>query len=192
MGMGAMTLRLVVAIGLFFSVITAGFAWYSARALWSSPATPAPSTVANAKDNQFVRLVDAVLDCKNAREKERYTLVRATDTAGEHAFVAQLAGKDSCARAAERPLEGAFIGRFSRKFLASRQDFALRPGEDVAVFSQFEAPKYLKKALGWRLTWFGLSLLVTILAMNALGAARPADAPVPRRVTKSGRVPARD
>ena len=32
-----------------------------------------------------------------------------------------------------KPLDGAFIGRFSRMFLAVRQNFALPPGEDVAV-----------------------------------------------------------
>jgi len=78
-------------------------------------------------------------------------------------------------------------------FLAVRQDFALPPGEDVAVFSQFEAPAYLRRALGWRLTWFGLSLLVTVLAMSALWASEPQPrSSVQRRPTKSGRVPARD
>lgn len=198
MGMGTMTLRLVVAVGLFFCVITAGFTWYSARALWLSPPAPRHTTVADAPEQRWVVLDDAVLDCATERVTRRaglhtaYTLVRASDRAGTHGFVAQLAGADACARAATRPLDGAFIGRFSRTFLATRQEFDLPPGEDVAVFSQFEAPRYLRRALGWRLTWFGLSLLVTVLAVHAVWSAEPKASAVPRRPTKSGRVPARD
>jgi hypothetical protein len=198
MGIGTMTLRLVVAVGLFFCVITAGFAWYSGRALWLSPSSPKRTTVADAPDRRWVVLEDAVLDCATERVTQRsglhaaYTLVRASDRSGGRTFVAQLAGADSCEAAAEKPLDGAFIGRFSRMFLAVRQDFALPPGEDVTVFSQFEAPRFLRRALGWRLTWFGLSLLVTVLAMSALWAAEPQPRPLQRRMTKSGRVPARD
>ncbi len=196
--MGTMTLRLVVAVGLFFCVITAGFTWYSGRALWNAPASPRKTNVADAPDNRWVVLEDAVLDCSTERSRPRnglhsaYTLVRATDRAGAHAYVAQLAGESSCSAAARKPLDGAFIGRFSRMFLAVRQNFALPPGEDMAVFSQFEAPRYLKRALGWRLTWFGLSLLVTVLAVSALWAAEPQQRAVQPRATKSGRVPARD
>jgi hypothetical protein len=192
MGMGTMTLRLVVAVGLFFCVITAGFTWYSGRALWLAPSAPARTTVAAAPQNRWIVLEDAVLDCSRQKVYARYTLVRASDRSGAHPFVAQLAGTDACAGSRERPLDGAFIGRFSRMFLAVRQDFALPPGEDVVVFSQFEAPPYLRRALGWRLTWFGLSLLVTLLAMSALWSAEPQQRPVRRRPTKSGRVPARD
>lgn len=193
MGMGSMTLRLVVAVGLFFCVITAGFAWYSGRALWLSPAAPEHTTVAAAPANRWVVLDDAVLDCSSEKVRPRYSLVRANDRSGLHPFVAQLSGRNPCAQASAKPLDGAFIGRFSRMFLAVRQDFALPPGEDVAVFSQFESPAYLKRALGWRLTWFGLSLLVTVLAMSALWASEPQPrSSVQRRLTKSGRVAARD
>ncbi len=193
MGMGTMTLRLVVAVGLFFCVITAGFAWYSGRALWLSPSAPERTTVAAAPANRWVHLEDAVLDCSSEKVRPRYPLVRANDRAGLHPFVAQLSGRIPCAEASAGPLEGAFIGRFSRMFLAVRQDFSLPPGEDVAVFSQFEAPPYLRRALLWRLTWFGLSLLVTVLAVSALWASEPQPrSSVRQRLPKSGRVPARD
>ncbi len=193
MGMGTMTLRLLVAVGIFFSVITAGFAWYSARALWLSPSAPQHATVADAPANRWVVLDDAVLDCRSEKVRPRYTLVRASDRSGAHPFVAQLSGRNTCAEASAHPLDGAFIGRFSRMFLAVRQDFSLPPGEDVAVFSQFEAPPYLRRALLWRLTWFGLSLLVTVLAVSALWASEPQPrSSVRQRLPKSGRVPARD
>jgi hypothetical protein len=90
------------------------------------------------------------------------------DRAGQHPFVAQLTGRDSCARESQKPLEGAFIGSFSRDFLRERQRLDLPPGDDLRVFSQSQAPRYLRRSLGWRITWFGLSVLLTALAVRAL------------------------
>ena len=190
MGINRLLLRLLVALGIFVCILTGWFATRAARTLMDSPASPSPSTVAAAPDNRWVVLEDAVLDCSTRQVRQRATLVLANDHTGGHPFVAQLVGTRACEGSGGRPMDGAFIGPFTRVFLRERQDFDLPPGDDLRVFSQYQAPRFLRRALAWRLTWFGMSLLLTVLAMWALWSSdEQATAPSP--VTKSGRAPGR-
>ncbi len=191
MGLNRLVLQLLVALGISVCILTGWVAVRAARALRDSPEAPLPSTVAAAPDNRWVVLQDAVLDCSTRQIRQRATLVLANDPTGAHPFVAQLAGTRACQGANPRPIDGAFIGLFTRVFLRERQNFELPPGADLRVFSQYRAPRFLRRALGWRVTWFAMSLLLTTLAIWALwtaDAARPASGVV----TKSGRAPSRD
>ena len=186
--MGRMGLRLLVALGVFICILTGSFTAHAARALLRSPDEPVATTVADAPENRWVMLEDAVLDCSHKRVQQRTMLVLANDRSGSHPFVAHVSGVD-CEAASRRPLDGAFIGPFTRVFLRARQNLDLPPGPDLQVFSQFQSPRYLKRALGWRVTWFGLSLLLTALAVWALIAPAPAPSALQE---KSGRGDGRD
>jgi len=186
MGINRLVLRLLAALGMSVCILTGWFAARAARALFDSPEAPISTTVAAAPDNRWVVLQDAVLDCSTRQIRERATLVLANDRSGAHPFVAQLAGTRACDGAAARSIDGAFIGTFTRVFLRERQNFDLPPGDELRVFSQYRAPRFLRRALAWRVTWFGMSLLLTTLAIWALWTS---DAPP--GVTKSGRAPGR-
>ncbi len=190
MGINGLVLRLLVALGLFVCILTGWYAARAARALMDSPARPISTTVAAAPDNQWVVLEDAVLDCATRQVRQRGTLVLANDRSGAHPFVAQLVGTKACESPAAKAIDGAFIGPFTRVFLRERQNFDLPPGDDLRVFSQYQAPRFLRRALGWRLTWFGMSLLLTVLAIWALWTSEASRA-APAPMTKSGRVPGR-
>jgi hypothetical protein len=166
--MGRMGLRLLVAIGACLCIFTGWFAAHAALALLRTPSRPLRTTVAAAPDRRWVVLTDAVLDCATQQVRQRTALVLADDTSGAHPFVAQLARRDACARSAE--LDGAFVGRFSRDFLRERQHLPIDPGPDLRVFSQSQAPRWLRRSLAWRLSWFALSILVTALGVRALWA----------------------
>lgn len=178
MGFNRLVLRLLVALGIFVCILTGWYAARAARALIDSPRSPASSTVADAPDNRWIVLEDAVLDCSTRQIRQRATLVLANDRSGTHPFVAQLFGTKACDHPAAHPIDGAFIGPFTRVFLRERQDFDLPPGGDLRVFSQYQAPRFLKRALEWRLIWFGMSLLLTVLAIWALWTS---EAPAPAR-----------
>ncbi len=186
MGINRLVLRLLAALGMSVCILTGWFAARAARALFDSPEAPISTTVAAAPDNRWVVLQDAVLDCSTRQIRERATMVLANDRSGARPFVAQLAGTRACDGAAARPIDGAFIGTFTRVFLRERQNFDLPPGDELRVFSQYRAPRFLRRALAWRVTWFGMSLLLTTLAIWALWTS---DAPP--GVTKSGRAPGR-
>ena len=191
MGINRLVLQLLVALGLFVCILTGWFAAQAARTLLDSAKAPITTTVAAAPDNRWVILQDAVLDCSTRQIRQRNTLVLANDHGGAHPFVAQLAGTRACEPGARpRPIDGAFIGFFTRVFLRERQSFDLPPGGDLRVFSQHQAPRFLRRALGWRLTWFAMSLLLTTLAIWAVWTS---DAPQPATfpTTKSGRAPGR-
>jgi hypothetical protein len=190
MGINRLVLRLLVALGLFVCILTGWFAAHAARALVDSPESPLQTTVAAAPDNRWVILQDAVLDCSTRQVRQRATLVLANDRTGTHPFVAQLVGTKACEGAGSRTIDGAFIGPFTRVFLRERQNFDLPPGGDLRVFSQYQAPRFLRRALAWRLTWFGMSLLLTTLAIWAVWTP---DAPSSARIpaTKSGRAQGR-
>jgi DNA gyrase/topoisomerase IV subunit B len=180
-----MGLRLLVALGLFLCILTGWFTAHSTLALLRAPAAPLRTTVADAPDQRWVELEDAALDCSTQQVRQRTVLVVGGDRAGGHPFVAQLAGRDGCAQAGLRPLDGAFIGSFSRDFLRQRQSLRLPPGEDLRVFSQSQAPRFLRRSLGWRIAWFALSLLLTGLAARALWTGQPVLESSPAK--KSGR-----
>ena len=167
-GMGRMGLRLLVALGLFLCILTGWFTAHSTLALLRAPSAPLRTTVAAAPDQRWVELLDAALDCSTQQVRQRTVLVVGDDRSGQHPFVAQLAARDSCALENQRPLEGAFIGSFSRDFLRERQRLDLPPGEDLRVFSQSQSPRYLRRSLGWRIAWFVLSVLLTTLAVRAV------------------------
>lgn len=189
MGVGRMGLRLLVALGIFMCILTGWFAVHAARTLYDAPSTPLPTTVAEAPDGRWVTLQDAVLDCSTQQNRQRATLVLANDRTGTHPFVAHLAGGRACDAASARPIDGVFVGLFSRVFLRERQSFDLPPGGDLRVFSQLQAPRFLRRALGWRLAWFGLSLLLTTLAVWAVWTSDGSR--VAPLSPKSGRVPGR-
>ncbi len=186
MGINRLLLQLLVALGLFVCILTGWYATRAARALMDSPARPLETTVAAAPDSRWVILQDAVLDCSTRQIRNRATLVLANDGTGTHPFVAQLVGPRACEAGARTPIDGAFIGPYTRVFLRERQNFDLPPGGDLRVFSQYQAPRFLRRALAWRLTWFGMSLLLTVLALWALWNAEPTRR-VPSTATKSGR-----
>ncbi len=189
MGINRLVLQLLVALGLFVCILTGWFAAHAAQTLVDAPRAPLSTTVAAAPDNRWVVLQDAVLDCSTQQIRQRATLVLANDPSGAHPFVAQLVGTKSCAGASGHPIDGAFIGPFTRVFLRERQQLELPPGGDLRVFSQYQAPRFLRRALVWRLTWFGMSLLLTTLAIWAVWTSDSSRAaPV---VTKSGRAPGR-
>jgi hypothetical protein len=171
-GVGGMGLRLVVALGLFSCILTGWFAGHSTLALLRAPDAPLQTAVADAPDQRWVELADARLDCTTQQVRERTSLVLGDDLAGQHPFVAQLSDRDGCLKASRRPLDGAFVGSFSRDFLRERQGLPLPPGDALRVFSQSQSPRLLRRALGWRFTWFGLSVLLTILAVRALGSSQ--------------------
>ncbi len=168
LGMGRMGLRLLVALGLVLCILTGWKAALGTLVLLRSPDAPLLTTVAGAPEHRWVVLTDAVLDCSTQQVRERTALVLADDASGEHLFVAQLASPDGCAPA--RRLDGVFVGRFSREFLRERQKLDLPPGPALRVFSQSQAPRFLRRALGWWITWFGLSVLLTVLGVRALWA----------------------
>jgi hypothetical protein len=184
-GLGSMGLRLLVALGLASCILTGWSAARSTLALLRAPALPLRTSVAEAPDQQWVELVDARLDCRTQRLRLRSALVLGDDLTGQHPFVAQLGERDGCAEASGRPLDGAFVGAFSRDFLRERQGMPLPPGDPLRVFSQSQSPRHLRRVLGWRLTWFGLSALLTILAVRTLWI--PAPAPARAGAEKSGR-----
>jgi hypothetical protein len=190
MGINRLVLRLLVALGIFVCILTGWFAAHAARALIESPKSPVSTTVAAAPDNRWVVLQDAVLDCTTRQIRQRATLVLANDRTGTHPFVAQLVGTKACEGPSSRPIDGAFIGPFTRVFLRERQNFDLPPGGDLRVFSQYQAPRFLRRALAWRLTWFGMSLLLTTLAIWAVWTPEPSG-PARLAMTKSGRAPGR-
>jgi hypothetical protein len=189
MGINRLMLRLLVALGIFVCILNGWSAVYAARALLRAPEKPVPSTVAAAPDFQWVTLEDAVLDCSTHEVRQRATLVLANDRSGAHPFLAELAGTKACDHPSSGPIDGAFIGPVTRVY-RERQIFPFLPGGDLRVFSQNQAPRYLKRALARRLTWFAMSLLLTTLAIWAVWTS---DAPRPARptVTKSGRAPGR-
>jgi hypothetical protein len=186
MGINRLVLQLLVALGLFVCILTGWYATRTARALMDSPDHPTSTTVAAAPDNRWVILQDAVLDCSTRQTRNRATLVLANDDTGAHPFVAQLVGTRACDAGTKRTIDGAFIGPFTRVFLRERQNFDLPPGGDLRVFSQYQAPRFLRRALGWRLTWFGMSLLLTVLAIWALWTSE-SSVLAPSSTTKSGR-----
>ncbi len=190
MGFNRLVLRLLVALGISVCILTGWFAARAARALLDSPDAPLTTTVAAAPDDRWVVLQDAVLDCSTRQTRQRATLVLANDGTGAHPFVAQLVGTKACEGARTRSIDGAFIGPFTRVFLRERQNFDLPPGDDLRVFSQYRAPRFLRRALAWRVAWFGMSLLLTTLAIWALWTA-DALRPAASGVTKSGRAPGR-
>lgn len=190
MGINGLVLRLLVALGISVCILTGWFAAHAARALLDAPETAEATTVAAAPDHRWVILEDAVLDCSTRQIRQRATLVLANDRAGTHPFVAQLVGTRACENAGRAPIDGAFIGPFTRVFLRERQNFALPPGGDLRVFSQYQAPRFLRRALAWRLTWFGMSLLLTTLAIWAVWSSETTRAARPS-MTKSGRAPGR-
>lgn len=190
MGINQLVLRLLVALGIFVCILTGWFAAHAAGALVDSPDRPITTTVAAAPDNRWTILEDAVLDCSTRQVRQRATLVLANDRSGAHPFVAQLVGTRACDGAGSRLIEGAFIGPFTRVFLRERQNFDLPPGGDLRVFSQYQAPRFLRRALGWRLTWFGMSLLLTTLAIWSLWTSEASRSPE-ILATKSGRAPDR-
>ena len=166
--MGRMGLRLLVALGLVLCILTGWKAALAVLALLRAPSAPLRTTVASAPDHRWVVLTDAVLDCATQQVRERTALVLADDPTGQHLFVAQLARPDACA--ADARLDGAFVGRFTRDFLRERQKLPLDPGPDLRVFSQSQAPRFLRRSIGWWITWFGVSVLVTVLGVRALWA----------------------
>ncbi len=184
-GIGGTGLRLLVGLGLVCCVVTGWFAARAALALLRAPEAPLRTTVAEAPDQRWVELADAQLDCSTQQVRQQFALVLGDDRAGRHPFVAQLEEPDGCAAASRRPLDGAFVGSFSRDFLRERQGLPLPPGDALRVFSQSQSPRLLRHALGWRATWLGLSLLLTILAVRTLW--RPQPAPARGRAQKSGR-----
>jgi hypothetical protein len=190
MGINRLVLQLLVALGLFVCILTGWYAARAARALMDSPDHAVSSTVAAAPDNQWVILQDVVLDCSTRQIRDRSTLVLANDGSGAHPFVAQLVGTRACKAGTRRSIEGAFIGPFTRVFLRQRHDFDLPPGDDLRVFSQYQAPRFLRRALAWRLTWFGMSLLLTVLALWALWTSETSRL-APSAATKSGRAAGR-
>jgi len=166
--MGRMGFRLLVALGLVLCILTGWKTALGVLGLLRAPNAPLRTTVASAPDHRWVVLTDAVLDCATQQVRQRTALVLADDATGQHLFVAQLARPDACASTTR--LEGAFVGRFSRDFLRERQKISLDPGPDLRVFSQSQAPRYLRRAIGWWITWFGMSVLITVLGVRALWA----------------------
>jgi hypothetical protein len=171
MGMGRMGLRLLVALGLVLCILTGWKAALGTLALLRSRDAPLPTTVARAPEHRWVVLTDAVLDCATQQVRQRTALVLADDASGEHLFVAQLASPDGCA--VTRRLDGVFVERYSRDYLRERQKLDLPPGPALRVFSQSQAPRFLRRALGWQITWFGLSVLLTVLGVRAVWAGGP-------------------
>lgn len=189
MAFGTMALRLVAGLGVAACVVFGGMAANTAWAIWRAPAGPSPSTVAAAPENRWVALEDAVLLCPPPDEPRR--LVRARTRDGAIRFLVYLEDPARCADI--QRLDGAFIGKFSREFLRARGGLEIPPGKDVRVFSQLEAPRFLRGRLGRQLRWFGVSLLIAVLAIRAVWRREPPQQrPLQRRVTKSGRVSARD
>ena len=187
MGLGNLALRLLAGLGVFCCVLIGGKASNTAWTIWRAPDQPAPSTVAAAPDNTWVVLQDAVLDCPPPGKTWR--LVRAHAREGGDRFLVYLADPARCATTAS--LDGAFIGKFSRAFLSMRLGVKIPPGADARIFSQVESPRFLWRRLISDLTWFGSSLLVTMLAIRALWR-REAAAASSAGATKSGRAAARE
>jgi hypothetical protein len=188
MAFGTMALRLVAGLGVAACVVFGGMAASTGLAIWRAPAGPAPSTVAAAPENRWVLLEDAVLVCPPPDRPRR--LIRAHDREGTTRFLVYLEDPKRCPEV--QRLDGAFIGKFSREFLRARAGLQIPPGQDERVFSQLEAPRFLRGRLGRQLQWFGVSLLIAVLAIRAVWRREPPQRPLQRRLTKSGRVPARD
>jgi hypothetical protein len=184
------SLRFLVALGIFVSILTGWFSAHAGRALLRAPAAPVSTTVAAAPADRWVTLEDAVLDCANQRAHHRAFFVLAYDRAGAHPFVAKLAGPDPCQSASPGPIDGAFISPSAHVSTRDRQGYDLAPGSDVRLFDQFQAPRFLRGSLTRWLVWFGLSLLLTALAVRALWIPDAPAAPPPPP-TKSGRAPER-
>jgi len=189
--MGSVGLRLLVALGISVCILSAWKATSAARDLLATPDDPVTTTVADAPERRWVKLEDGVLDCSKRQVRQLETLVLANDRSGTRPFLAELvgAGTHVCEHRTHGALEGAFVGPFSVVFRHERDVF-LPPGGDLPVFSERKAPRFLRRALEWRLTWFVMSLLLTTLAIWAVWTTE-ASAPARRELPKSGRVPDR-
>ena len=166
--MGRTLYRLLATVGLVICIVWGWSAAQAGAVLLRSPGAPLPTTVAAAPDQRWVVLDDAVVDCRPRAENQRVTFVLANDRSGANPFLAQLVGAGPCHPSPGERLDGVFVGRFTRDFLRERQRLDLPPGDDLRVFSQAQAPRHLWRSLGRRLTWFGLGLLLLLLAIRGL------------------------
>jgi hypothetical protein len=161
-----LVLRLLAAIGLVVTILTGSVVAHLSLRLAVAPSRPVPTTVAAAPDEQWVVLDGVRLDCSTQTVRHGAGFVMATDGAGQHPFVAELAGTDRCKEVAR--LDGAFLGRFSRTFLRERQGIAIPPGKKLRVFSEGQSPPHLWHALGGWLPWLGGGLLLVLLGVRGL------------------------
>ncbi|HET6412081.1 MAG TPA: hypothetical protein VFG53_08475 [Anaeromyxobacter sp.] len=189
--MGSAGLRLLVALGISVCILSAWKATSAARDLLSTPDEPVTTAVAGAPERRWVKLEDAVLDCSSRQVRQLETLVLANDRSGTRPFVVELVGSGThvCERRARGTLEGAFVGPSSVVFRHERDVF-LPSGSNLPVFSERKAPRFLRRALEWRLAWFVMSLLLTTLAIWAVWTSE-ASAPARPAPPKSGRAPDR-
>jgi hypothetical protein len=191
MGINRLVLRLLVALGISVCILTGWLAAEDARTVLGAPDAPLATTVAGAPENRWVMLQDAVFDCSTRRARLRSTLLLANDRTGTHPFLARLAGTRACDTLGSRPVDGVFLGAATRPAQRERQLFELPSGSHARLFSQLRAPRFVRRALPWEFTWFGLSLLLTVLAVWSLWTSEP-PRPAAFAVTKSGRAPGRD
>jgi hypothetical protein len=165
--------RLVATAGLVLTILTGSVAAHHAFLLALAPAAPALSTVVLARDEHWVVLDGIRLDCATQTVRRGDAFVMASDAAGQHPFLVELAGTERCKEAGTNltRLDGAFLGRFSRAFLRERQRLELPPGKKLRVFSERQAPLYLWRSLGAWLPWLAAGLLLLFVGIRGVWKA---------------------
>jgi hypothetical protein len=147
-------LLLVAGVG-GVSLFGPGLVW-AVRTAATAGAAPSPTSVADAPARKWVRLTDAKVRCDSVRSARGVHVAIATDTAGAHPFVIQLADPEKCDTAR---LEGLFL---DERVTAARLKEAY--GLEVAGSPDL---RVLGPPVGWG---FALLALAPVLVSGAMAA----------------------